>query len=70
MFDYANAVAQADMLVIAAPYWDMSFPSSLKIFFEAASVEAVPAAGMPAPKAPHPESADLQEACLWTASRS
>lgn len=32
MFDYANAVAQADMLVIAAPYWDMSFPSSLKIF--------------------------------------
>ena len=33
MFDYANAVAQADMLVIAAPYWDMSFPSTLKIFF-------------------------------------
>lgn len=33
MFDYANAVAQADMLVIAAPYWDMSFPASLKIFF-------------------------------------
>lgn len=32
MFDYANAVAQADMLVIAAPYWDMSFPASLKIF--------------------------------------
>lgn len=41
MFDYANAVAQADMLVIAAPYWDMSFPSSLKIFFEAASVEGI-----------------------------
>lgn len=32
MFDYANAVAQADMLVIAAPYWNMSFPSMLKIF--------------------------------------
>ena len=29
------------MLVIAAPYWDMSFPSSLKIFFEAASVEGI-----------------------------
>ena len=41
MFVYANAVAQADMLVIAAPYWDMSFPSSLKIFFEAASVVGI-----------------------------
>lgn len=41
MFDYANAVAQADMLVIAAPYWDMSFPASLKIFFEAASVVGI-----------------------------
>jgi len=41
MFDYANAVALADMLVIAAPYWDMSFPSSLKIFFEAASIEGI-----------------------------
>ena len=41
MFDYANAVAQADMLVIAAPYWDMSFPSALKIFFEAASVDGI-----------------------------
>lgn len=41
MFDYANAVAQADMLVIAAPYWNMSFPAILKIFFEAASVEGI-----------------------------
>lgn len=41
MFDYANAVAQADMLVIAAPYWDMSFPSLLKVFFEAASVDGI-----------------------------
>ena len=41
MFDYANAVAQADMLVFAAPYWNMSFPASLKIFFEAASVEGI-----------------------------
>lgn len=32
MFDYANTVAQADMLVIAAPYWDMSFPASKDIF--------------------------------------
>ena len=41
MFDYANAVAQADMLVIAAPYWDMSFPASLKVFFELASVVGI-----------------------------
>lgn len=41
MFDYANAVANADMLVIAAPYWDMSFPSVLKIFFELASVVGI-----------------------------
>lgn len=41
MFDYANAVAQADMLVIAAPYWDMSFPAALKIFFEVASVVGI-----------------------------
>lgn len=41
MFDYANAVANADMLVIAAPYWDMSFPAVLKIFFELASVVGI-----------------------------
>jgi FMN-dependent NADH-azoreductase len=41
MFDYANAVASADMIVIAAPYWNMSFPSVLKIFLELASVEGI-----------------------------
>lgn len=41
MFDYANAIAAADMIVIGAPYWDMSFPASLKIFFEAASVVGI-----------------------------
>lgn len=41
MFDYANAVANADMLVIATPYWNMSFPASLKIFFELSSVEGI-----------------------------
>lgn len=41
MFDYANAVASADMLVIAAPYWNMSFPASLKIFLEMASIEGI-----------------------------
>ncbi|NDO49539.1 ACP phosphodiesterase [Lachnospiraceae bacterium MD335] len=41
MFDYANAVASADMLVIAAPYWNMAFPASLKIFLELTSVEGI-----------------------------
>lgn len=41
MFDYANAVKNADMIVIATPYWNMSFPAMLKIFLEAASVEGI-----------------------------
>ena len=34
--DIANGrlVAEADRIVIAAPFWDMSFPSVLKAFFE------------------------------------
>lgn len=30
----AKAVAEADRILIAAPFWDMSFPSVLKVFFE------------------------------------
>lgn len=30
----SKKVANADRLVIAAPFWDMSFPSALKVFFE------------------------------------
>ena len=30
----AKKVADADRLVIAAPFWDMSYPSALKVFFE------------------------------------
>ena len=30
----AEELAAADRLVIAAPFWDMSFPSALKVFFE------------------------------------
>ena len=41
MFDYANAMAQADMIMIGAPYWDMSFPATLKMFLEAASVVGI-----------------------------
>ena len=32
--DLAKRLAAADRIVIAAPFWDMSFPSALKVFFE------------------------------------
>ncbi len=32
--EMARSLAAADRLVIAAPFWDMSFPSALKVFFE------------------------------------
>ncbi|MBR5602583.1 MAG: NAD(P)H-dependent oxidoreductase [Bacteroidales bacterium] len=30
----AKKIAAADVLVISAPFWDMSFPSALKVFLE------------------------------------
>ena len=33
-FDYAKQFAQADVIVISAPYWDLSFPALLKTYFE------------------------------------
>ena len=33
-FDFARTFAAADEVVIAAPYWDMSFPASLKLYVE------------------------------------
>ncbi len=33
-FELARNFAAADELVIAAPYWDMSFPASLKLYLE------------------------------------
>jgi FMN-dependent NADH-azoreductase len=41
MFRYAKQFAEADEIVIAAPYWDLSFPSELKIYFERVSVRGV-----------------------------
>ncbi len=32
--DMAGRIAAADRIVIAAPFWDMSFPSMLKVFLE------------------------------------
>ena len=37
-FFYAKQLAQADLVVIAAPYWDMSFPALLKVWIENISV--------------------------------
>ena len=38
MFQYAKQFAQADEIVIAAPFWDLSFPSILKIYMEQITV--------------------------------
>lgn len=37
----ARKIADADRLVVAAPFWDMSFPSVLKAFFENMSLYGV-----------------------------
>ena len=37
-FDLAKQFAAADVIVIAAPYWDLMFPSVLKIYLEAVTV--------------------------------
>ena len=38
MFKYAHQFAESDTVVIAAPYWDLSFPAVLKAYLEAVSV--------------------------------
>ena len=38
IFHYANDYANADMIVICAPYWDLSFPATLKTYIEAINV--------------------------------
>ncbi|MBO4897890.1 MAG: NAD(P)H-dependent oxidoreductase [Clostridia bacterium] len=38
MFCLAKEFANADTIVVAAPYWDLSFPSILKVYFENISV--------------------------------
>ena len=34
LFDVAKQFADADIIVIAAPYWDLMFPAALKVYFE------------------------------------
>ena len=38
MFDYAHQFADADDIIIAAPYWDLGFPASLRVYFEHVTV--------------------------------
>ena len=39
--EYARQFAQSDLIVIAAPFWDMSFPASLKAFLERISISGI-----------------------------
>ncbi len=41
MFSYAKQFANADEIVIAAPFWDLGFPSLLKIYIEAITVSGI-----------------------------
>lgn len=41
MFRYAKQFAQADEIVIAAPFWDLSFPALLKIYMEQITVSGL-----------------------------
>lgn len=41
MFCYARGIAEADYILVGAPYWDLSFPACLKLYIEAASVSGL-----------------------------
>ena len=41
MFRYAKQFAAADEIVIAAPFWDLSFPAKLKIYLEQIAVAGI-----------------------------
>ena len=41
MFDLARQFADADDIVIAAPFWDLSFPAALKQYFEQINVSGI-----------------------------
>ena len=40
-FKYAKQLAEADMLVVGAPYWDLSFPALLKSYLERINVQSL-----------------------------
>lgn len=40
-FRYAHQFAAADVIVIAAPLWDLAFPALLKVYIENVNVEGI-----------------------------
>lgn len=40
-FRYAHQFAEADIIVVAAPFWDLSFPALLKVYIENVSVDGI-----------------------------
>lgn len=41
MFQYAHDFAEADYILVGAPYWDLSFPACLKNYIEQTSVNGI-----------------------------
>lgn len=41
IFDAAKQFAAADVIVIAAPYWDLMFPAALKVYLENITVAGI-----------------------------
>lgn len=40
-FRYAHQFAEADKIIVAAPFWDLSFPALLKVYIENICVEGI-----------------------------
>ena len=40
-FRYARQLAEADVVIVAAPFWDLSFPAIFKVYVEHVSVEVI-----------------------------
>lgn len=41
LFELSKQFAKADLIVVAAPFWDMGIPAKLKIYFENVSVSGL-----------------------------
>ncbi len=40
-FDYAHQFAEADRIILAAPFWDLSIPAIVKIYIENISLDGI-----------------------------
>ena len=41
IFGFAHQFAEADEIIIGAPYWDLTFPAALKVYIEHVSVDGI-----------------------------